>query len=732
MDDNSLPGELSEQSLTNWKTPPTLLDLKQDLQDAKPIHDAQVAKIERWLENLNVTGNAKPATSTTNSQIQPKLIRKQAEWRYASLSEPFLSSDDIFDVKPMTADDRLSARQNKILLNYQFNTQIDKVRFIDEYVRTAVNEGTVILQTGWEYITEEQEVEVPMFEFHGNPAVGELHDQLHALLEQDPQRYQKEVPPELQEAHDLTMQHGVPFEPVQVGMTKEKQTITISNRPTVEVCEYRNVIIDPTAQGDIEKAKFVIKSYETCLADLKKSGKKYHNLEKIQVESVSILAEPDHAPSDAAANNFNFADKARKKFVVHQYWGFWDIDDTGIVKPIVAEWAGGVMIRMEEAPFPDKKLPFVIEHYLPVQRNNHGEPDGALLEDNQKVVGAVTRGMIDILGKSANGQTGIRKDMLDATNRRKYDTGKDYEFNPQVDPRMGVFMHTYPEIPQSAQFMLQLQNMEAEAISGVKAYSNTGISGNALGDVATSIRGVLDAASKREMGILRRLANGIVKVGRKMISMNGEFLSPEEVVRVTDEEFVTIRRDDLAGNFDLRLSISTAEADDAKAQQLAFMLQTLGPDEDPMVRRMVLSDICRLRKMPDLAKKLEEFQPQPDPLAQEKMQLEIELLKAQIQKLQGDAVESNTTAELNQAKVGTEHAKAQNLLSETDQKNLDFIEQESGVKQEREKELHGEQARAQTQLKLMEHDMKRETHNMNMLKEYVKLQAAKKQARNKK
>jgi hypothetical protein len=49
---------------------------------------------------------------------------------------------------------------------------------------------------------------------------------------------------------------------------------------------------------------------------------------------------------------------------------------------------------MEENPFPDKKLPFISVQYLPTRKSIYGEPDGALLEDNQKIIGAVTRGMI--------------------------------------------------------------------------------------------------------------------------------------------------------------------------------------------------------------------------------------------------------------------------------------------------------------------------------------------------
>jgi len=708
--------EVETQPLTKWKNEPTIQNLKQDLLDAQPVHDAQESQISEWLDNLNVTGKAKVQTPKGNSAIVPKLIRKQAEWRYAALSEPFLSTDSVFNVRPVTWEDRRAAQQNELVLNHQFNAAIDKTRFIDEYVRAAVDEGTVIVRVGWEFIEEEYTGTFPEVEYRVNPEFAPMHEHLAQMRQQSPSEYDTDVPEELKMAHDLTVEQGLPIEPVIVGKKEEKRTRTVSNKPTLEVCDYRNVIIDPTCMGDIDKAGFVVYSFESSLSQLEKDGK-YTNLDKINISNSSILGVPDHASSDGS-KTFNFSDEPRKKFVVYEYWGFWDIDGTGIVKPFVAAWVGNTLIRMEENPYPDKKIPFVVEQYLPVRKSIYGEPDGALLEDNQKVIGAVTRGMIDIMGKSANGQTGIRKDMLDTTNRRKFDKGQDYEFNVNVDPRQGVHMHTYPEIPASAQFMLSLQNMEAEALTGVKAYSQ-GVSGQSLGDVATAVRGALDAASKRELGILRRLSNGIIKLGRKIISMNAEFLSDTEVVRVTNDEFVKVRKDDLPGHFDLRLSISTAEEDNNKAEQLAFLLQTVGPNSDPEMMKIILSDIAKLRKMPDLAKRIEAYQPQPNPLAEEKAQLEIELLKAQIAKENALAMQHQSSAQLDVAKVGTEQVKQGNIQSDTDIKNLDFVEQESGVKQERAKELHGEQARSQAQLKLLDRQFFKEDQQTDLLKEYV-------------
>ena len=313
-------------------------------------------------------------------------------------------------------------------MNNQINTKIDKVAFIDEYVRTAVDEGTVIVQVGWDFEEEEgEEVEEPIIEFQVNPAAQPQIEQMMQMAQQDPERFRVEVPKEMQQALQLSQESGQPVMPVVVGTQMVKQTKTIKNAPTLTVRDSRNVIIDPTCEGVIDKARFIIYSFESSLAELKKSPR-YKNLDSINISSNSILGTPDHEVS-RDTQNFNFKDKPRSKFVVYEYWGYWDIDGTGMVKPIVAAWVGDTMIRLEENPFPDQKLPFVVVPFLPVRKSIYGEPDGALLEDNQKIVGAVTRGMIDILGKSANGQTGIHKGFLDATNRRKFEAGLDYEFN---------------------------------------------------------------------------------------------------------------------------------------------------------------------------------------------------------------------------------------------------------------------------------------------------------------
>ena len=188
--------------------------------------------------------------------------------------------------------------------------------------------------------------------------------------------------------------------------------------------------------------------------------------------------------------------------------------------------------------------------------------------------------MIDLMGRSANAQSGYAKGFLDPVNKRRFTQGEDFEFNPNGDPRASIQQMIYPEIPNSAMLTIQAQNQEAEALTGVKSFSG-GISGDAYGSVATGIRGALDSAAMREMSILRRLAKGMQKIGEKIIAMNAKFLEEKEIVRVTNSEYVEVSREELEGNFDLKVDISTASVDEQKANDLGMVLQTVGPDMDP-------------------------------------------------------------------------------------------------------------------------------------------------------
>ena len=563
------------------------------------------------------------------------------------------------------------------------NTKIDKVTLIDQSVRQFVDDGTMILKAGWKYASKDVVKEYPIYEIRFTDEPEHIKD-LQEASAKDPST----LPVEMLEALMVSQETGQNHYPVEVDVEKVTEEVILHNHPTVVTCNPENVIPDPSCGDNLADAQFIIYSFETSISELKKAGI-YSNLEDIEHNTPDPISDGEHS-APWATSGFQFSDNARKRIIAYEYWGYWDIDGSGMTTPIVATWVGNTMIRLEENPYPGQFIPFVIVPYLPVANSIMGEPDGELIEDNQAIIGAVTRGMIDLMAKSANGQTAHLKGALDPINRKKYEAGLDYEFNDVGDPQNSIYMHTFPEIPMSAYNMLNLQTQEAESLTGVRPFAgNTSDSG--LGVTAANQNASLNASQRRELGILRRLSNGYRQIGHMIIAMNQVFLDESEVIRVTNGTFATIQRDDLSGKIDIRLSISTAEADEQKAQELSFMLQTTGQQFGMEMYKMILSEIADLRKMPSLAHQIRTFESQPDPMQQmeiQKMQMEIEKIKAETQKILAEAGKTQT---------------------ESDRNNLDYVEEESGVSHARDMQKQSAQANANMQLEAFKSELSKES-----------------------
>ena len=459
------------KKLTKWANEPTIKNLKEDFTEVKGSQSTQIAQINKWLDLFEIKGTAAIKKVEGKSTIQPRLIRKHAEWKFASMSEPFLSTPDMFKISPVSHEDRKAASQNELLLNNQFNTKIDTTLLIDSLVRKAVMEGTAIIRVGWE--TKTAMVKEPSYTFDFFPVESEEElqqlQQAAEMMTSMPDSFNT-LPPDIKAAVEASNEHGMPLKAVLVSETETEVEKTVVNKPTVEVVPTENVYIDPTCRGQLDKANFIIYSFTTSMSQLKQDGR-YTNLDLLDAEQFSSqIADSDSLSQEA--NAFNFKDKPRSKMIAYEYWGLWDINNDGIAVPIVATWIGDTIIRMEENPFPDKKPPFVVASYMPVPNSIYGEPDAVMLEENQRLAGALTRGMVDIMAKSANGQQGYPKSMLDPINKRRFEAGQDYEYNPNISPN-SIFQHKFSELPQSGLTMLTMINNDAEALSGSKAFGTS-------------------------------------------------------------------------------------------------------------------------------------------------------------------------------------------------------------------------------------------------------------------
>ena len=224
-----------------------------------------------------------------------------------------------------------------------------------------------------------------------------------------------------------------------------------------------------------------------------------------------------------------------------------------------------------------------------------------------------------------------------------------------------------------------LKQSQNQYYSGVKSFTG-GIGGASLGTTARAASGVLDAVSVRRLDIVRNIAENLINpLMRKWMSYNSQFLSPEEIQRITNTEFVQPPEDDHSQNIDLQIEVSTAEDNSAKAQELAFLLQTLGQNMDPAMQNLIMSQISKLNKMPDLAKMIEEFKPQPDPYIEQMKQLELKMKEVEIMERESRAMENQVDMRLKAANAALAEAKVGMMNSDTDLKDLDFTRRADGT-----------------------------------------------------
>lgn len=621
-----MPTEEQPQKLTKSQL---LAAFKEDLASADTLRLEMVAKVETWKKEYN--GEPYGNEQKGKSKLVSRDIKRQDEWQHASIKDPFVSDPDIIKCHPVTYEDRKAAEQNELILNHQFTRQFNRYKFMTNVIKLYYSEGTVITKCSWEYEDEEVTEEIPIYAV--DPITGQ---------------------------------------PTIIDTKTVKKLNVLVNRPDAEICRLEDIYLDPTSEGDIDKAQFIIHRYESDLSSLRKAGK-YKNLDKVARALPGSDAREDYNEEDET--EFTFKDQPRKKLLVHEYWGNYDIENTGIALPIVCTWVGDVIIQLESNPYPDQALPFLVLANNSIPFKMYGEANAELIGDNQKVTTAIKRGILDNMANSNNAQKGMRVNALSGLNRKRFLNGKNFEYN---GTSADFYEGSYNAIPQSVFAVLQMVQAETESMLGVKSFSE-GIAGKSLGSTAKAAGGVLDAVSVRRLDIVRNIAENLLKpLMRKWMSYNGRYLQEQEIVRITNEEFVPIKRDDLAGAVDIRIEVSTSEDNSAKAQELSFLLQTLGQGMDQGMKTLLMSQIAKLHKMPDLAKQMEEFKPQPDPFAEEMKRLEILKTKAEILERQSRAEENKVDMRLKTANAVLAEMKAIGVGSDTDLKDQEFVDNESG------------------------------------------------------
>lgn len=546
--------------------------VKSDIEQAKEDKESINKKMVEWRDTYNaeLTGNEIEGRSKYIS----KDVKKAIHWYVPNAMKPFMSTDDMVDAIPRTADDIQRAKAQATLLNFQFNNDFPRYDFLYQSLMIMAIEGTIIARTGWEH---EEEVEEVPFNNITEPQFQEMAQSGAEFIEVNTS--QVEVP--------MTTPDGMPYmDMANVYSGKLKVTNVITSRPTAEVIKNEDFFISSMATS-LDNAEFVAQKIDTTRSELMKQDVSinpngiYKNVKDIIAKDDSdhstLASSRDTELDDRGQNDdARSEDKSREKITIYEYYGNVDVNGDGIAEPIVCVYSGNTILRLAENPFPDKKAPFIGCPYSAKPFSFWGDAMAAFADDTQKVKTAIMRTFIDLMANSTNGMKHVQKGTIDALNIRKLreaKVGTVVEWN-----QLGGYQpEQKTDIDGSLLKMFELFSSEIENETGITKY-NQGIDAKSLNKTATGISAIMNQSQMRIWETTSRFAEEYIKpLFRKWIAYNQAYLTEEIAVRIAGDEFISISPDDIGGKLDMKINVAIAGSNEQKAQQITAMLQMATP-----------------------------------------------------------------------------------------------------------------------------------------------------------
>lgn len=534
-------------------------------------------KQKKWKRLYNAETDA---TTSGRSQFVSKDAKKNLHWFIPNAMKPFMSTDDIVEAIPRTADDVQRAKSQATLLNFQFSNEFDKYDFLWQSLFVMGSEGTVVARTGWE-LEEEPELipfSVTLEQFSQLKQDG-------AKIVGTPEVTEQIIPMPHPSGDPLA--EPIPYK-VQVVKGNIEVMKTVKSRPTAAIIRNENFFIDPDATT-IDSAEFTGERIEITMSDLREleyhpennPNGIYKNIDKLQPNaddkntSQLALQREQERREHGSNQDEESTDESMKKMEIIEYYGRVDVDQDGIAEHIVCTYSGNTVIRLEANPFPDKKPPYVAVPYSPAPYSFWGDAMAAFVEDVQQVKTAIMRTFIDTMAHSTNGIKHTLKNSLDPLNKRKLRISKIGDVIEWNDAQglAAYKMETKNDIPQSMMQMLEVFTADGENESGITRY-NQGLDARSLNKTATGISAIMNQSQMRIWETTSRFAEEYIKkLFRKWIAYNQEFLTEEVAVRIAGNRFENILPDDIGGNYDLSINVAIAGSNQEKAMNIVQLMQ---------------------------------------------------------------------------------------------------------------------------------------------------------------
>ena len=480
-----------------------------------------------------------------------------------------LFSSDPVEVTARSGEDEEKAAKMQALLNYQITAQNPYHTIFTRLITNALITGCAALKVLWIKEYGEKEVEEVV-----------SYEQMQSLINEG-----------FKVMYESVYENGI-----EKYKVKYKAAYISKNQPVFEVLPYNEFLFDAKALS-LQEADYVIHRKLVNYDYLKRRQQEgiYKNIEKIKDSIFSY--EDDDVLSIRAYDSYSDKNKARRLYMINEYWGRVDIDNDGLLEDVVITTCGNVILSIEENTF--GMYPFFVFSPFLSMDSIAGRGLAELSENTQIVKTALIREILENTRRNNNRKIFYKVD--DLLNPSQMVTNEQYVAVRDSADINNIFApEPFEVISENSFTLVEYFDKENQKVTGVSDIKQ-GLKQSVESQTATEAVIKYESANSQVQAIVLNFAESLKETYRFIVYQNQRFMDNVQVVRLLNDVIEINPQDIKDIDFDLNISqsLSSGTADTRRRSlnnALAMMIEIGEPRS--------LTDSVRIRNL--MAKILEE------------------------------------------------------------------------------------------------------------------------------
>ena len=480
-----------------------------------------------------------------------------------------LFSSNPVEVTARSGEDEENAAKMQALLNYQITAQNPYHTIFTRLITNALITGCAALKVLW--IKE-----------YGEKEIDEIvtYEKMQSLIDA---------------GYNITSS-PVYINGIEKYRVKYKVSYISKNQPVFEVLPYNEFLFDASALS-LQEADYVIHrklvNYDYLIRREKEGI--YKNISKIKDNIFTY--EDDDIANRAQYLSENSKNKARKLYMLNEYWGRIDIDNDGLLEDVVITYCGNQILSIEENTY--SMYPFFVFAPFLSMDSIAGRGLAELAENTQIIKTALIREILENTRRNNNRKIFYKVD--DLLNPSQMVTSEQYVAVRDSADINNIFApEPFEVISENSFSLVEYFDKENQKVTGVSEMKH-GLKQSVESQTATEAVIKYESANSQVQAIVLNFAESLKETYRFLVYQNQRFMDNVQVIRLLNDVIEINPQDIKDIDFDLNISQSLSSGrEDTRRRALNNALAMMIEIGEPRN----LTDNKRIRNL--MAKILEE------------------------------------------------------------------------------------------------------------------------------